>query len=181
MSKRISLREFQEDLVRRLAEAQTGGRRGFLGIQAGTENWLLDLADSGEILPPPPLAPVPLTRPWYRGMANVRGLLYGVVDFSGFHHGVPIIPAGQARLVLVGARHGIQCALLVSRTWGLRSHDDFEPDSVLADERPWVGQRLRDTQDRLWLRLDVSRLLAHPGFLDAGATPGGVTPGHGRL
>ncbi len=171
MSKRISLREFQEGLVRRLAEAKTSERRGLLGVQAGDENWLLDLTDSGEILPPPPLSPVPLTRPWYRGMANVRGTLYGVVDFSSFHRGTPIIPAGQARLVLIGARHGVHCALLISRAWGLRSHEDFEPDAtpMNAEERPWVGRRLRDTQDRLWLQLDVPRLLAYPGFLDAGA------------
>ncbi|NMG67557.1 chemotaxis protein CheW [Azoarcus indigens] len=169
MSKRISLREFQESLVRRLAEAKSGERRGLLGVQAGNENWLVALADSGEVLPPPPLSPVPLTRPWYRGLANVRGTLYGVVDFSAFHGGPLVAPSGHARLLLVGARHGVHCALLVSRASGLRSGDDFEADDNPADERPWVGQRLRDVQDRPWLRLDVQRLLAHPGFLDAGA------------
>lgn len=168
MSKRISLREFQENLVRRLSEARTGERRGLLGVQAGNENWLIDLAESGEILPPPPLSPVPLTRPWYRGLANVRGTLFGVVDLSGFHQGPAIAPAGQARLLLVGVRQGVHCALLVSRATGLRSQEDFEADPGPADERPWVKARLRDLQNRLWLRLDVPGLLAHPGFLDAG-------------
>ncbi|ANQ86615.1 pilus biogenesis protein [Azoarcus olearius] len=168
MSKRISLREFQENLVRRLSEARTGERRGLLGIQAGEENWLIDLAESGEVLPPPPLSTVPLTRPWYRGLANVRGTLYGVVDLSAFHQGALTAPGGQSRLLLVGARHGVHCALLVNRTAGLRSQEDFEPDDRASDERPWVKARLRDLQNRLWLRLDVPALLAHPGFLDAG-------------
>lgn len=90
MAKRISLREFQESLVRRLAEAQAGDRRALLGLQAGSENWLIDLTDSGEILPVPPLSPVPLTRPWFSGVANVRGTLFGVVDFSAFQQGAPI-------------------------------------------------------------------------------------------
>ncbi len=168
MAKRISLREFQESLVRRLAEARSGDRRALLGVQAGEENWLIDLTDSGEILPVPPLSPVPLTRPWFSGVANVRGTLYGVVDFSRFHQGAPIVPAGHARLLLVGARHGSNSAIMVSRAVGLRSPEDFEADGGEADPRPWVTQRLRDTQDRLWLKLDAQRLLAHPGFLDAG-------------
>ncbi|THF61277.1 chemotaxis protein CheW [Pseudothauera rhizosphaerae] len=168
MAKRISLREFQESLVRRLAEARTGDRRTLLGLQAGNDNWLIDLADSGEILPVPPLSPVPLTRNWFSGVANVRGTLFGVIDLSAFHDGPPIAPAGHARLLLVGAKHGISSAVLVSRALGLRSRDDFEADDGEADPRPWVAQRLRDTQNRLWLKLDASKLLAHPGFLDAG-------------
>jgi twitching motility protein PilI len=166
--KRISLREFQESLVRRLAEARTGDRRTLLGVQAGDDNWLIDLTDTGEILPVPPLVPVPLTHDWFRGIANVRGTLYGVLDFSSFHRGNQIVPVGQARLLLLGARHGVNSALLVSRASGLRSLDDFEPESGPADERAWVGQRLRDMQNRLWLRLNVRGLLAHPRFLDAG-------------
>lgn len=164
---RSSLREFQERLARRLAEARTAERRGLLGFQCGSENWLIELAEAGEILPSPPLSSVPLTRPWYRGLANVRGTLYGVVDFAQFNQQAPIVPAGRARLLLVGARHGVHCALLISASSGLRSHEDFEADPV-PDPRPWVARRWRDLQGRPWLQIDVARLLAHPDFLDAG-------------
>lgn len=169
MARRMSLREFQENLAHRLAEAHTGERRGLLGIQAGNENWLVKLSEAGEILFPPPLASVPLTRDWYRGLANVRGTLYGVIDFSGLHEGAPIVPTGHARLLLVGAKHGVHSALLVSRVLGLRSEEDFEADHGTPDSRPWVGQRLRDMQDRPWLKLDIPQLLANNAFLDAGA------------
>ena len=32
----------------------------------------------------PPIANVPLTQPWFRGLANIRGNLYSVIDFAGF-------------------------------------------------------------------------------------------------
>lgn len=99
---RSSLREFQERLARRLAEAKTAEHRGLLGFQCGSENWLIPLPEAGEILPPPPLSAVPLTRPWYRGLANVRGTLYGVIDFAQFNGQPPTVPAGRARLLLVG-------------------------------------------------------------------------------
>ena len=167
MARRSSLREFQENLARRLAQASTADRRGLLGFQAGSESWLIDLTETGEIMPPPHLAVVPLTHAWYRGLANVRGTLYGVVDLAQFHGEGPTPSGGRARLLLVGAKLGIHCALLVSHSLGLRSVDDFEAD---ADEetRPWVAKRLRDAQGHLWLQIDVAKLLASPQFLDAG-------------
>ena len=74
---------------------------------------------------------------------------------------------GRARLLLIGARHGIHSALLVSSSSGLRSHEDFEP-APADDAPPWVARRLRDMQGREWLQLDPARLLAQPTFLDAG-------------
>lgn len=169
MAKRLSLREFQEDLVRRFADARTGDRHALLAVRAGHENWLLNLTDSGEILPVPPLTGVPLTHDWFRGLANVRGTLFSVVDFSAFHRGPPTPPAGAARLLLIGVRHGVNCALLVSSALGLRNPDDFQPVAGDADdERPWIEARLRDAREHEWLKLDVPKLLASRSFLQAG-------------
>ena len=169
MSRRTSLREFQESLARRLAESASTTRKDLLGLQAGGENWLIALNEAGEILPPPPLSPVPLCHPWMRGLANVRGTLYSVVDFSLFNGGDPILPAGNARLVLIGARHNLNCAILGSRAAGLRAQEDFEtdPEQGIDAERPWSGERVRDTQGRAWVRLRIPALLASPRFLEA--------------
>lgn len=168
MAKRTSLREFQENLAHRLAEAKGSDRRTLLALEAAETHWLIDLTDTGEVLPVPALAPVPLTRGWYRGIANVRGMLYGVVDFSLFHGGPAITPTGRARLLLVGARHGANSALLFSSTTGLRSPEEFEPDHGTVPSYPWVGGSVRDMWDRQWLKLDVRALLASPAFLEAG-------------
>lgn len=164
---RSSLREFQERLARRLAEAGTGERRGLLGFMCGAEHWLIELAEAGEILPPPPLSTVPLTQPWYRGLANVRGTLFSVVDFACFNGQPPVPPGGGARLLLIGARHGVNTALLVNASTGLRAHEDFTACAT-DDPRPWVARSLRDLQGRTWQQIDPARLLAHPAFLDPG-------------
>lgn len=170
MAKRISLREFQESLVRRLADAQSAPRRDLLGLTAGGEQWLVDLADAGEILSVPPLASVPLTLPWFRGLANVRGTLYGVVDLSAFCGGALTPLAGSARLVLVAQRQGANCALLVNGTAGLRSPEDYEPDDTPPTHtHDWVSRHVRDLHGRHWHHIDVMRLIAHPEFLEASA------------
>ena len=106
MAKRISLHEFQAGLARRLAGAQDNRASALLAVQAGKRNWLVDLTEAGEILAVPPLAPVPLAQSWFRGLASVRGNLFGVVDFAAFHDDLPIAPVGHARLLLVGVRSG---------------------------------------------------------------------------
>jgi twitching motility protein PilI len=55
MTKKISLHEFQSYLATRLAGTSNQSSAGLLGVQAGTDYWLLDLADSGEIVPLTPL------------------------------------------------------------------------------------------------------------------------------
>lgn len=168
MAKRISLHEFQAGLARRLADAKDSRASALLGVQAGKRNWLIDLTEAGEILAVPPLATVPLSEHWFRGLASVRGNLFGVVDFAAFHGDPSIAPAGQARLLLVGVRHELNCAILVSRALGLRSLDDFEVVSSPAPtEPPWVGDLVRDSLGTPWTRLKVAELLNHPRFLDA--------------
>lgn len=168
MAKRISLRDFQKGLVERLSSAKKGETtKALLGIQAGQEYWLLDLGDAGEILPSPPLTLVPLTRNWFDGIANIRGTLYGVVDFSAFQGGEPIAPGGETRLLLVGNRFGMNSALRITRTLGLRSPDDLEPQED-RDARPWAGEQYVDKQGRIWRRLLIRNLLTQPGFLEIG-------------
>lgn len=167
--KKISLREFQESLVQRLTSARAGQTsRALLGVQAGRDYWLLDLADSGEILPLPSFTSVPLTRPWFCGIANIRGSLYGVVDFSAFQGGEPTPQNADSRLLIVGGRLGINSALLVNRTLGLHNIEQMEPRAADSDARPWVGEQYADPQGNVWKRLNLKNLLGQPDFLEIG-------------
>lgn len=169
MAKRISLREFQESLVQRLTSARRGETaRALLGVQSGNEHWLLELSDSGEVVPLPALTTVPLTRPWFAGIANVRGTLYSVVDFSAFRGGEPTRRNANARLLLVGSRHGINSALLVDRTLGLKSLEEIEVAPTAEPGPAWVGEKRTDAQGRPWIRLNIEALLEDPAFLDIG-------------
>jgi twitching motility protein PilI len=178
MAKRISLREFQRDLSERLMSARRGeGGQALLGIESGADDlpggrhWLIDLADSGEVAPLPQLTPAPLTKPWFAGIANIRGVLYSVVDFSAWRGGAPTPINAQARLLLVGARHGINTALLIRRALGLRPQLQMHATADAgvpagAAETPWLGGRFKDAQDVIWTQLRIPALLADPNYLD---------------
>lgn len=167
---KLSLREFQEELARKLSDtASRSNARALLGLQSAGELWLVDLAESGEILPVPALTPVPLSIGWMRGVANVRGVLYAVSDFAAFQGGTTTTINNDARLLLPHAKFGCNSALLVSRVLGLKALEDFEPADAAADPRPWVSEQFHDTQGRLWRRLDPRRLYGDERFLDVAA------------
>jgi twitching motility protein PilI len=118
----------------------------------------------------PQLTPAPLTKPWFAGIANIRGVLYSVVDFSAWRGGAPTPINAQSRLLLVGARHGINSALLVRRALGLRPqlqmHAAGEARVGAGDTAPWLGGRFKDAQDVTWTQLRIPALLADPNYLD---------------
>lgn len=167
--KKTSLRDFQQYLADRLSSAARGQvTSSLLGVRVGRENWLLDLSDSGEIVQLPPLTSVPLTKPSFAGIANIRGNLYSVVDFSQFRGGEPTVQNAFTRLVLVGTKLGSNAALLVTRMQGLKSLADFTSVDKPADLPAWVSQCYRDAAGDLWYKLSVRDLLADEEFMNIG-------------
>ncbi|MCC6533635.1 MAG: chemotaxis protein CheW [Burkholderiales bacterium] len=141
---------------------QTASR---LGMQLGDEHWLLDLDDVSEVMPVPELVPVPLTKPWFAGLASVRGALVSVVDFGAFLGAGPAAASERARLVLIAEKHRIMGALLFSGVVGLRQLDRFvrEPDE--AQQPAWIQGYYRDEERRRWAALYLPALVADPDFL----------------
>lgn len=164
----LKLREFQEYLATRLNSAARGEiSSALLGVQSGNDHWLLKLEEAGEILPMPPLSPVPLTHPWFAGMANIRGNLYSVIDFAAFRGEEPTPRTTHARLVLLGAKFGINSAILVHRMLGLRPADAFSATDETC-QQAWVSGVMADAEGRHWRRLDVPTLLSDPKFMQIG-------------
>jgi twitching motility protein PilI len=184
MANPYSLKEFQETLAQRLKEAATDpAPDSRLAVQAGADHWLLRLPEVGEIMPLAAVADrivtVPLSQPWYVGVANVRGNLIGVTDFAQFLGGAPTVATPAARLVLIAERFQFLGALLVDRLIGLRNRDRYttaaatatatETAAEAAGAAPrWQGVELRDRDGGLWHELDMAALLADERFLAAG-------------
>jgi twitching motility protein PilI len=166
MASRTSLRDYQRDLAERLRSAQGAVNASMLGVQVDDEAWLVDLREAGEVIPVPPITPLPLTRPWFKGLTNIRGNLYSVVDFPAFLQKRPVAAVDQARLLLVGDRFRLAAALLVDRSLGLRNPAQLERrDGVLP---AWVRAQYADAEGRLWKELDLTQLAQHPDFIGVG-------------
>lgn len=170
MAERIALREYQRGLVERLRSAKAGtAAASKLGLQVGAEPWLVDLAEAGELIPVPSITAVPLTRPWFRGVVNVRGNLYNVVDLPAFLGGAPVTAGEQARLLLVAERFLMRSALLVDRSLGLRDAAALSLAAEPPSASPWIRALYADREGRAWKELDVHQLVQHAAFLSVAA------------
>ena len=165
MAKHINLREYQQALAAKIAQAGAEtAPHARLGVQSGGRQWLIRLNDAGEVLPLPAVTPVPLTRQWFLGLANIRGNLTGVVDFAGLTGEPPTQRSPDCRLVLVAERYGVHSGLLVARMVGLRNIHQFQAEEGAAD-RPWIRGAFRDAEGRRWYELNIGVLVAHGDFL----------------
>jgi twitching motility protein PilI len=170
MARRTGLREFQLSVAERLRTASTrAALASRLGFQVGADNWFVALHQVSEVVPVPATVPVPLTRPWFRGVANVRGNLYSIVDFAAFQGGEPIAGGMERRVILVSDRLVGGAGLLVSRMLGLRNPEQFNAAARPAGAAPWVGGAYTDAGGTRWLELDLPALVREQRFLEVGA------------
>ncbi|QBE64477.1 chemotaxis protein CheW [Pseudoduganella lutea] len=176
--RRSRLRQYQVQLLERMQAAQGAGTAAAreLGVLVGARHCLLDLTQVGEIVPFQSATPVPLTQPWYLGLANVRGTLVGVVDLAAYlgdHFGDNAQAVGtEARLLTFAAGIGLPCALLAHRVLGLRRLADMHADGSDAAAPGWCAERHVDSEGQPWTRLDLALLAREAGFLQVGRGTG---------
>jgi twitching motility protein PilI len=170
MSRRTGLREFQLSVAERIRTASSrAALSSKLGFQVGADNWFVALHEVNEVIPMPQSVTVPLTHSWFRGVANVRGNLYGMVDFSAFQGGEPIAPGTERRVILISDRLVGGAGLLVSRMLGLRNPEQFTATPRPGDAAPWMGGAYTDAGGTRWLELDLPALVREQRFLEVGA------------
>ena len=174
MANRQSLKELQERLAQRLTAAKTeAATASWLAVEAGGERFLVPLVQSGEIFPWTTVQTVPYTKPWYAGVASLRGGLHGVVDLPGLigraalTSGSPLERVtSETRLVSLHAALGVNAVLWIDRLLGLRNPAMFCAIAPRPPEAPpFFARCLIDHQGQTWQELDLQALVSDPGFL----------------
>lgn len=170
MARRIGLREFQLSVAERLRTAAARATLlSKLGFRVGAVNWFVPLHQVSEVIPVPTFVPVPLTQSWFRGVANIRGNLYSVVDFSAFQGGETTSGGTERRVILVSDKVVGGAGLLVSRMLGLRNPEHFIAAERPPDAAPWMGGVFTDAAGASWQELDLARLAKEHRFLEVGS------------
>ena len=178
MANRAAIRELQSRLAARLQAARTEGVSvAWLAVRCGTSNYLFPLVQSGEIFPLAALQKVPYCQPWFSGVLNLRGGLYGVVDLAAFIAG-GVAPhrsemaLGEASVITFHTALDINSGLLVDTLAGLRSTDSFaQSTGPLPGSPAYFGNRYTESGDSgvVWQEINLQSLAQLPEFLSINA------------
>lgn len=170
-TRRTRLREFQAQLVERMQAASTGAQAqaSQLGVLIGDTRWLLNLQEAGEIVSVGSITEVPLTQPWFLGLANIRGNLISVIDLAHFRGQRRTNIDKESRIVAFAPALSFNSGLLVSRVLGLRNAGDMQEQPANdAATAPWATRQFVDRESNVWTELDLSRIVQDPQFLQVG-------------
>ena len=120
-----------------------------------------------EFLPIPPFTPVPGTKSWILGLANVGGDLLTIVDLEWFITGKRSTVTMRARLLTATLR-GRPIGLLVDEVFGQRhfvSDESTRPNLAKSSPlRNYVHKQYRSGKD-VWKEFDLESLFSTSEFL----------------
>jgi twitching motility protein PilI len=143
-----------------------------LGFNVGANRLVSALGEIDEVLAEPVLTPIPGTRAWVTGLANVRGRLVPVVDLCRYLGLEPSTPRSEWR-VLVVEDGELLCGLMVEQSFGMMQFElpDHDPDPGEP-----TGTRLDAylrgsfrSSGRQWRVMDIRALVREPEFFEVAA------------
>jgi twitching motility protein PilI len=171
MAKGSSLRDYQTSILARLEDVKKAGAEapaGYLGVVIGSKNVLVNLQEISETLPVADIHRVPIVKPWFLGVANVRGVLYAINDLAQMLENSFTSISSNARLLLMSDAVTSNVAFVVDRMIGLRKLDEMKLRDEAAKETACLkAQTYQDAENRVWHMLDCDKLVRSKEF----ATP----------
>lgn len=176
MANREALRELQTRLASRLQAARSGPiAPAWLAVRIVEANYLFALAQSGEIFSLVNVQHVPYCQPWFIGVTNLRGGLFGVVDLAGFM-ATPAPPGrtsrslAQSSVLTFNAALDLNCAVLLDSLVGLRKREAFAQEVAPAHGCPsYFGNLFTDSAGVQWQEINLQSLSQLPEFLGISA------------
>ncbi|RRU25730.1 chemotaxis protein CheW [Stenotrophomonas sp. 278] len=102
-----------------------------VGYRVGNRRLVSDFREVVEIVPMPPVTPVPGAHPWLLGVGNLRGNLFPVVDLRCFLEGERTVQQ-EGQRVLIMRQAGGDVALTIDELFGQRSFDQGQ-DTAIGD------------------------------------------------
>lgn len=149
----------------------TTGEWSGITFRLGETKLACDSDRVSEIIPLPQSTPVPGSKPWILGLANVRGSILTIIDLAWFLTGKRTSVTARTRL-LASQLHQAPVGLLIDEVYGQRhfinedaANAELGKDSPLA----WLVTKKHKVGTETWHELDLDELFASQDFLNGAA------------
>ncbi len=168
MAEKVKLRDYQKSILDRLDVVRTDASAvadSYLGVEIGGRNVLVDLLDISETLVVTEIQPIPLVKPWFLGMSNVRGILYAINDLGQLLDNNFTEVSSNTRILLINESIASNMGILVDRLIGLRHLETFKLNNDSEEESICFKQKTyEDEEKRTWYLLDCEKLTSSKAF-----------------
>ncbi len=142
-----------------------------VGYRVGARRLVSDFREVVEIVPMPPVTPVPGAQPWLLGIGNLRGNLFPVVDLKQFLEGQrTVLHEGQR--VLIMRQAGGDVALTIDELYGQRSFElsqEADVEAMAKGRYAHFIDKAFGADGQLWGVFSLSLLSRTPEFRQAAA------------
>ena len=161
------------DAVYQAAQTDTSGSSTDswtgLGFRVGQQWFVCDRDEVQELVALSPCTRLPGAKPWFLGIANIRGALLPVTDFSLFLGEEASSKSRSARILIVDAEP-MPFGVLVDEVGGQKIFSegdvrDFQPDTLAAIKDVSFGHMVKDAQ--MWTVISLKKLGALESFINA--------------
>ena len=142
-----------------------------VGYRVGKRHLVSDFREVVEIVPMPPITPVPGAQPWLLGVGNLRGNLFPVVDLKYFMEGERTVQQ-EGQRVLIMRQAGGDVALTIDELFGQRSFEldqDTGAGELASGRYAHFIDRAFQSDGRDWGVFSLSLLSRTPEFWQAAA------------
>ena len=151
-------------------QEQSGEWAGVI-FRIGTMRLACNVKQVHEFLPIPAFTPVPGTKPWILGLANVHGDLLTIIDLAWYLTGKRSKVTMRTRLLIASLR-GRPVGLMVDEVFGQRHFVSDEGKKarlpVGSPLKSFVQKQYRSGND-VWHEMDLETLFSTTEFLNGAA------------
>jgi twitching motility protein PilI len=140
-----------------------------IAFRLGSVNLLAQMDDVVEVLEFPEFSIVPLTQPWVRGIANIRGNLLPILDLNAYLGNEMPRVTNKTRVLVIDF-NGVYSGLVVDEVLGLKNFMDEEmiTGDAGVDEkfRPYINSTFRHG-GQVWGVFSLQSLAESPLYMQA--------------
>lgn len=168
MAEKVKLRDYQKSILDRLDvvnAGDAGDASRYLGVIIGDRHVLVDLQEITETLVVTEIQPVPLVKPWFLGMTNVRGVLYAINDLAQLIDGVTTELSSDTRMLLFSDDVISNVGFLADKLVGLRNTDLMKRVKSKKKDNLYFGDDCYEDDDKnVWHVFNAQRLASASEF-----------------
>ncbi|WP_296403629.1 chemotaxis protein CheW [Psychrobacter sp.] len=137
-----------------------------IAFEVAGEKFVAPIGEVAEVISvPEALTPVPLSKPWLLGIANIRGQLLPIADLAKF---VNLNNKTQQSKLMVIKHHNLQVGLMVDEVWHIKNFfaHQYVAKSLVTNSPflPYNHGRFEDSEQS-WPIFMPSLLIQDPRFL----------------